>query len=103
MGRHPWPVDGGLRPAVPPRCVYCGGELLGGTLKGHWDLPLCSPCLAGFGPADWHGCGRCGGEVPDGQPAPEWLPTLREDPSAVRYGYTLWVGIMRACGRPFCG
>ena len=73
-----WMAGCGL--LFPPRCVYCGDELLGCTLKGHWDLPLCSPCLAGFGPVDWHGCGRCGGEVPDGQPAPDGCPRCEKTP-----------------------
>jgi ComF family protein len=45
----------------PPRCVYCGEELIAPRPDWH----LCTGCLAKLGPAAWHGCRRCGGEVPE--------------------------------------
>jgi ComF family protein len=51
----------------PPRCAYCGDELLGGPA----ELPFCAVCLTRLGPPVWHGCKRCGGEVMQGSALPE--------------------------------
>jgi ComF family protein len=45
----------------PPRCVFCGEELLDGRV----ELPFCDKCLKRLAPDVWHGCKRCGSEVMD--------------------------------------
>jgi ComF family protein len=47
----------------PPRCVACGEELA--DPRQSWRL--CADCFDRFALADWHGCDRCGGAVPDGR------------------------------------
>jgi ComF family protein len=73
-----WTAGCGL--LFPPRCVYCDVELPDDTLEGNRSVPLCRPCLAALGPVDWHGCGRCGGELPDGEPVPEGCPRCKNAP-----------------------
>ncbi len=73
-----WTAGCGL--LFPPRCVYCDVELPDNTLEGNRSVPLCRPCLAALGPVDWHGCGRCGGELPDSVPAPEGCPRCKNAP-----------------------
>jgi len=60
----------------PPRCVYCGEDLP----DPRQDWHLCAGCLAKFLPATWHGCNRCGGEVPDGRPASDGCESCRHTP-----------------------
>jgi len=57
----------------PPRCVYCGEDLA----APRQDWLLCATCLAKFGPATWHGCHRCGGEVPESRPASDRCESCR--------------------------
>jgi ComF family protein len=49
----------------PPRCVYCGEELA----DPRQDWRLCGDCLSKLALANWHGCDRCGGAIPDNRPA----------------------------------
>ena len=57
----------------PPVCVYCDADLA--DRREEWRL--CAGCLAKFGPATWQGCNRCGGEVPDGDPASDRCESCR--------------------------
>ena len=51
----------GCKLLFPPRCAHCETELH----EGDGDRLLCPDCLARLGPATWHGCRRCGAEVPE--------------------------------------
>ncbi len=57
----------------PPRCVYCGEDLADPRQRGR----LCADCLDKLALADWHGCNRCGGPVPDSHPAPDGCESCR--------------------------
>ena len=57
----------------PPCCVYCGEDLAIHTKS--WRL--CAVCLDKFGFGDWHGCDRCGGEVPEVRPTSDGCESCR--------------------------
>ncbi len=57
----------------PPRCVYCGEDLA----DPRQDCHLCTDCLDKFGLVNWHGCNRCGGEIPDSHPASDGCESCR--------------------------
>ena len=59
----------------PPRCACCDAELY--EKNGHF---LCVDCLARLGPATWHGCRRCGGQVLDCGFAPQRCVSCRDAP-----------------------
>ena len=58
----------------PPRCVHCDADLPDHDRA--WLL--CGDCLAKLGPAMWHGCRRCGGELLEGRPAPDRCPSCQD-------------------------
>jgi len=57
-------------------CAYCDRELA----EGDGDRFLCVDCLARLGPATWHGCRRCAGEVLDCGFVPERCLLCRNTP-----------------------
>lgn len=59
-----------------PRCAYCHAEIP----EGDRDRFLCVDCLARLGPATWHGCRRCGGEVLECDFLPPHCPLCRDTP-----------------------
>ena len=63
----------GCRLLFPPRCACCDLELF--ETNGHF---LCVDCLAKLGPATWHGCRRCGGQVLDCGFAPQRCALCRD-------------------------
>jgi ComF family protein len=67
---------GGRRLLLPPRCACCDRELP----EEGGDALLCVACLARLGPATWHGCRRCAGEVPDRGFPPQQCPLCRDAP-----------------------
>jgi ComF family protein len=58
----------------PPCCVYCHVELPDSCRKSR----LCAACLAKLGPASWHGCRRCGGELPEDHPVADSCPSCKK-------------------------
>lgn len=58
----------------PPCCVHCGVEL---SDRRH-DRLLCGHCVVKLGPETWHGCPRCGGEIPKDLPALDRCPACQK-------------------------
>jgi ComF family protein len=61
---------------LPPHCPCCDRQLFGENSDGR----LCADCLTRLGPQHWHGCRRCGAEVPPSGLPPERCPLCRNTP-----------------------
>jgi ComF family protein len=58
----------------PPRCVHCGSDLFD---RNHGRL-LCDDCEARLGPEVWHGCRRCGSQIPESRLAADRCASCRD-------------------------
>jgi ComF family protein len=77
----------------PPRCAGCEAELLEADGPGSF----CVHCLARLAPSPWHGCRRCGGEIPEGDGSAERCPnctnlSLRFDAAVTLGSYHAGLG-----------